>query len=225
MKKVKIFCIPGLGLDHRLFKKLSIPSAELHFIDWVKPEENEDIEAYAKRLAEDLKNEEPFSLLGVSLGGIMSIEIARLLKVEKLFLISTVKNSSEKPKYMSWLDKLPSRNQTAARFAIDASIALKPFYDNADEEGNRLFHDMIKSADIDFINWGVHQIAKWNFEEEINCTYVHLHGTDDLIFPIKNIDQAITIKKGTHFMVYNQAEKISKIIETSLHTKPIEDLT
>jgi len=26
-------------------------------------------------------------------------------------------------------------------------------------------------------------------------------------------------------MVYNQAEKISKIIETSLHTKPIEDLT
>ena len=62
-----------------------------------------------KKVAEDLKNEEPFCLLGVSLGGIMSIEIARIVKVEKLFLISTVKKSSEKPKYMSWLDKLPSK--------------------------------------------------------------------------------------------------------------------
>jgi pimeloyl-ACP methyl ester carboxylesterase len=117
---------------------------------------------------------------------------------------------------MSWLDKLPQKSQTAARFGIDASIALKPFYDSADKVGNKLFHDMIKAADIQFINWGIHQIAKWDFKKEIQTPFIHIHGTNDLIFPIKNIDQATTIKNGTHFMVYNQAEKISSIIEKSI---------
>ncbi|MEX2380695.1 MAG: alpha/beta hydrolase [Vicingaceae bacterium] len=216
MSKTKVFCIPGLGLDHRLFQKLNIPNAELHFIDWKKPFSGENIQAYAKRMAEELPMDEEICLLGVSLGGMISIEIAQFRKIKKLILISTVKNQSEMPKYMNWLDKLPTNSQTAARFGIDASIALKPFYDNADKKGNELFHQMLKDADIDFINWAIHQVARWKFEEEIQTPFIHIHGTNDLIFPIKNIDRAITIKNGTHFMVYNQGEKISKIIEESL---------
>lgn len=216
MSKTKIYCIPGLGLDDRLFQKLKIPNAELHFLNWKKPLIDENIHAYAKRMAEEIPDDENICLLGVSLGGIMSIEIAQFRKVKKLILISTVKNQDEMPKYMSWLDKLPKSSQTAARFGIDASIALKPFYDNADKIGNKLFHDMIKGADIEFINWGIHQIAKWKFKKEIQVPFIHIHGTNDLIFPIKNIDQAVTIKNGTHFMVYNQAEKISSIIEKSI---------
>lgn len=216
MSKTKIYCIPGLGLDDRLFQKLNIPNAELHFLNWKKPLNDENIQAYAKRLARVLPDDENLCLLGVSLGGIVAIEIAQLRKIKKLFLISTVKNQDEMPKYMSWLDKLPQKSQTAARFGIDASIALKPFYDNADKQGNKLFHDMIKAADIEFINWGIHQIAKWKFLGDIHTPFLHIHGTNDLIFPIKNIDQAITIKDGTHFMVYNQADKISKLISESL---------
>ncbi len=35
--------------------------------------------------------------MGMSLGGILAIEISRIKKVESLFLISTVKNKSEVP--------------------------------------------------------------------------------------------------------------------------------
>jgi pimeloyl-ACP methyl ester carboxylesterase len=212
-----IYCIPGLGLDHRLFKKLEIPNAELKFIDWIEPKTGENISSYAERLAQTIPSDENISLLGVSLGGIISIEIARIRNINKLYLISTVKNKSEMPVYMSWLERLPRRSKNATKFALEASIALKPFYDKADKEGNELFHKMVKAASLDFINWGIQEIAKWNFEGDLPTDFLHLHGTDDLIFPIKNIDQAITIKRGTHYMVYNDAEKISKIINSDLN--------
>jgi len=215
-KKVKIFCIPGLGLDRRLFKKLNIPEAQLHFLDWIKAEEKESLKAYAKRLSDQLPTDEAISLLGVSLGGIVSIEIAQIRKIEKLFLISTVKNKSEMPGYMSWLNHLPTKNDTAARLGIDATIMLKPYYDNADSSGNKLFQEMMKSADIDFVNWGIHQVAQWKFKKELQIPFLHIHGTNDLIFPIKNIDEAVTIKGGSHFTVYNEAEKISKIISREI---------
>ncbi len=215
-KKIPLYCIPGLGLDHRLFGKLNLPSAELHPIDWIKPEGKETIKDYAKRLASVIPEDEEVSLLGVSLGGIMSIEIAQIRKVKKLYLISTVKSAAEMPKYMAWLDRLPEQSKTAAKFAIEASITLKPFYDRATAEGNELFHKMVRSANIDFINWGVKAIAKWKGIEALETPFLHLHGTEDLVFPIKNIDQALTIKGGTHYTIYNEAEKISNIVEKDL---------
>ena len=215
-EKIKLYCIPGLGLDHRLFNKLNLPSLELRPIDWIQPLEKESIKAYAKRLANEIPEDEEIYILGVSLGGIMSIEIAEIRKVKKLYLISTVKNAGEMPKYMAWLDRLPEQSKTAAKFAIEASIALKPFYDKASPEGNELFHKMVKSANIDFINWGVKAIAKWKGIEALETPFLHLHGTEDLVFPIKNIDQALTLKGGTHYTIYNEAEKISKLIEKDL---------
>jgi len=221
-KKVKIFCIPGLGLDHRLFKKLNIPEAELHFLDWIKAEEEESLKAYAKRFAKQLPADEPISILGVSLGGIVSIEIAQIRKIKKLFLISTIKNKNEMPGYMSWLNHLPTNNGTAARLGIDATIRLKPYYDNADSSGNKLFQEMMKSADIDFVNWGIHQVAQWKFKKEIQTPFLHIHGTNDLIFPIKNIDEAVTIKGGSHFTIYNEAEKISKLISREIQRNTLQ---
>ncbi|MEQ8908956.1 MAG: alpha/beta hydrolase [Vicingaceae bacterium] len=212
-----VYCIPGLGLDHRLFELLELPNAKIVALDWIEPLEEETIADYAKRFAEEkIPVEESTYLLGVSLGGIMSVEIARFRNIKKLYLISTLKNSSERPKYMAWLDKLPNQSKNAARFAIEASIALKPFYDKASQAGNELFHKMVKSASIDFINWGIRAIARWSFEDEVTTPYLHLHGTEDLVFPIKNIDHAVTIKGGTHFMIHNDAAKISKLIEQDL---------
>lgn len=217
-KEAIIYCIPGLGLDHRLFELLKIKNAKLVTLDWIEPLPNESISEYAYRFAkEKIIDGENIYLLGVSLGGIMSVEISRFRKIKKLYLISTVKRSTEMPKYMAWLDKVPTQSKTAAKFAIEASINLKPFYDKASKAGNELFHKMVKTASIDFINWGIHAIARWKLNEELTSPFLHLHGTDDLVFPIKNIDQALTIKGGTHFMIHNNAQKISSIITNDLN--------
>ncbi len=210
-----IYCIPGLGLDHRLFSKLSIEGAELKFLDYMQPIEKESISDYAKRLADKIEDD-TFSILGMSLGGILAVEISRIKKVEHLFLISTVKNKSEVPSIFKYMDLLPTKNKTASKLAIDASVAFKPYYDKSDEAGNKLFEAMIHAASHEQLAWGVKEIAAWKFDEKLECPFYHIHGTADLIFPIKNIDQAETLKGATHYMMYNNAAEVSKRIEARI---------
>ncbi len=210
-----IYCIPGLGLDHRLFEKLSISGVELKFIDYIEPLSDEPITAYAQRLSEKIEDT-TFSILGMSLGGILAVEISRIKKVESLFLISTVKNKSEVPNIFKYMDLLPTKNKIASKLAIDASVAFKPYYDKSDAAGNKLFDAMIRSASVELLAWGIQEIANWKFNEEINCPFYHVHGTADLIFPIKNIDKAETVKGATHYMLYNNADDISKRIEARI---------
>lgn len=210
-----IYCIPGLGLDHRLFSKLSIEGVELKFLDYIQPINEESISEYAKRLTDKIEDD-TFSILGMSLGGMLAVEISRIKKVEHLFLISTVKNKSEVPSIFKYMDLLPTKNKTASKLAIDASVAFKPYYDKSDEAGNKLFEAMIHAASHELLAWGVKEIAAWKFNDKLECPFYHIHGTADLIFPIKNIDQAETLKGATHYMVYNNAAEISKRIEARI---------
>ena len=216
MSKEIVYCIPGLGLDHRVFKKLELSQFELRFLDWIPAKKEETMAAYAKRLADKIEASS-FSLLGVSLGGIAAIEISKLKKVNRLILISTIKHQDELPLYLKWMNKFSTNKVGAAKFGMELSIALKPFYDKADKQGNELFQEMVRNASPAFINWGVRVISQWENNAPLETQYLHLHGTDDLVFPIKNIDNAITIKGGTHFMIYNDAEKISKRIVENLN--------
>ena len=206
-----MYCIPGLGLDHRVFEKLELPDFELRFLDWIPAKTEESMPAYAKRLINGIETNS-FSLLGVSLGGIAAIEISKLKKVNRLILISTIKHQDELPVYLKWMNKFPANQVGAAKVGMELSMALKPFYDKANKKGNELFQKMVRDSSPQFINWGVRVISQWEIKDAIETPYLHLHGTEDLVFPIKNIDNATTVKGGTHFMIYNDAKKISKRI-------------
>jgi len=45
---------------------------------------------------------------------------------------------------------------------------------------------------------------------------IHIHGSQDKVIPIKNIQNPTVIKGGGHFMVYNMANEVSQIINKSL---------
>lgn len=215
MKTEIIYCLPGLGLNEKVFSKLKIPSAQLKFIKYVEAEKEETLQSYAAKINEQIVDEE-FSLLGMSLGGILSIEISRIRKVKKLYLISTIKNKLERPSFLKVLDKIPNSSTTAAKWAISASVKLKPYYDNSDEEGLNLFKEMMEECSLGFISWGWRVVSNWEFNQSFSTPFYHLHGTADLVFPIKHIDQAETLKGGTHYMIYNNADEISTRIENSL---------
>ncbi len=215
-KKV-IYCIPGLAQDERIFQKLKIKDAELRFLNWEKADPKDDIPAYAAKLAKRIDPQlDEVYLLGISLGGIMSIEIADLMPIKKCILISTVKNKNELPATFEWMGKLPMKTNSIAKFVIDSQIFFKPFLDKTDKEGLKLFNAMLKSADLDFIRWAWNHLPNWKYNKKVKAPFVHFHGTHDLIFPIKNIDQAITLKGGTHYTIYNEAKKLNQLIELYL---------
>jgi len=78
-----------------------------------------------------------------------------------------------------------------------------------------LIEEMLKDINVEFNEWAVDQVIHWN-NETIPENIVHIHGTDDKIFPDYYVKDAILIKGGTHFMVVNRAKEISKILRKEL---------
>ncbi len=85
------YFISGMAADERLFKEIMLPSAyKLQFLSWITPLCKESLSNYASRLANKIDRTEPFILIGLSMGGMMAVEIAKTLHPEKIILISSV---------------------------------------------------------------------------------------------------------------------------------------
>jgi len=66
-----------------------------------------------------------------------------------------------------------------------------------------------------YLKWSIKNVLKWK-QNEPSKNLIHIHGTDDSVFPIKHIKNAIEIPGGTHAMILNKAKIISEIINQSL---------
>src|SRR5205814_5443257 len=96
----KIYCISGLGADEKAFAKLHVQGYQLVHLPWLIPVKDETIDEYAERMSRNITDHNPV-IMGLSFGGIMGIEIAKkLIAVEKVILISSVKSFKEIPAWM-----------------------------------------------------------------------------------------------------------------------------
>ncbi|NJK98143.1 MAG: alpha/beta hydrolase [Bacteroidales bacterium] len=96
-----IYYISGLGADHRVFEFLNIPFPYKHII-WVKPDKNDTLASYSLRLLPQINTSEDVILAGVSFGGMICQEIAKLIPCSKVIIISSIKS----PQEMHWQLKL-----------------------------------------------------------------------------------------------------------------------
>src|SRR5436190_24391081 len=99
MKHIIFF--PGLGSDERLFRYIDLNGSRKQFIKWLKPVKNETLQSYLLKIKEQITIDEPPVVVGVSLGGIMAMELRELMPVEKTIIISSVKMRAEMPAVLS----------------------------------------------------------------------------------------------------------------------------
>ena len=93
-----IYLIPGLATDRRIFKNLinELKNYNLVFLEHL-PVKNleESLSQYALRVIQHQKYFDVDSvLIGMSLGGLIAIEMAKILDFKKVFLISTIKHKT-----------------------------------------------------------------------------------------------------------------------------------
>ena len=217
MKKIPIYFMPGLAAGPEIFKKLTLNKEKytFHYLKWIKPlDVEEKIDNYALRLSAKITEENPV-LVGVSFGGIMVQELAKFLNPRKVIIISSVKSP----------DELPQRFRFAKFTKIYKLFPIKVIENFEDYTKYFLGKTLKKKADLykkylyvrskESLKWSIYNIIKWEQIKPIE-NIIHIHGSADTVFPIKNIKNAIEIKEGTHIMILTKAKKISKIIDKVL---------
>ena len=83
------------------------------------------------------------------------------------------------------------------------------------ETETALFEVMLQEADINMVRWGIRQVLGWK-QASTSANSIHIHGSNDRLFPIKYIPVNHTIHKGEHFMIIQQRETTSALLQSIL---------
>src|ERR1044071_2262482 len=98
--KMKVYFISGLAADERVFRHINLPEQyEAVHLAWLAPLPHESLPHYARRFSGRINGDEKFCLIGLSFGGMIAVEIARILRPEKLILISSISCPAHLPSY------------------------------------------------------------------------------------------------------------------------------
>ena len=217
MEKTPIYFMPGLAASPKIFENLAfdLNRYTLHYLNWIAPQTpDEDISSYVCRLSAQIKEKNPV-LIGVSFGGIIVQELASYVHPKKVIIISSVKHQDELPKRFK-LAKLTKIYKVFPTKVIENfENYLGFFIGKGLKKRADLYKKYLSIRSKEYLQWSIASIIKWQQTIPIK-NIVHIHGTNDAVFPIKNIQNTIQVKGGTHIMVLTKAKKISKIIDTVL---------
>jgi pimeloyl-ACP methyl ester carboxylesterase len=206
-----IYCISGFGADERVFTELNFGNNKVHFIPWLIPEKKEIIASYAKRMSENIHHDNPV-LVGLSFGGMMCIEIAKIIETQNVIIISSIKSFQEVPGWM----RLSGKTQLNKIFPLRSFRLFEPIQNyNLGIENKtelQLVREYRKNIGQPYTNWAINQILNWkNDWQPVNL--IHIHGNNDHIFPIKNIKVDYVVPGGGHFMIMNKAKEVNEILK------------
>ena len=214
MVKTHVYFVPGLAANTKIFEHISLPEndVELHFIDWLLPTSiNESIEEYAARMCKAIKHENPI-LVGVSFGGIMVQEMSKIIYCKKVIIISSIKSNKELPKRLKLAQITGIYKLFPSEIIANIESYEHYFFNDYLKKRAELYKIYLCIRDKKYLQWSIYNVLHWQQKEPLKNT-IHIHGSDDEVFPAKHIKNYIKIDKGTHIMILNKAKTISKILE------------
>jgi pimeloyl-ACP methyl ester carboxylesterase len=215
MNKI-IYLISGLGADERLFAKLDLGDAETRFIHWIEPLKNESLPSYAARLSQQITTEKP-TILGLSFGGMLAVEIAKIVDCQQVIIISSAKSHLEIPLLYRLAGKLYLHKLVPFQFLRRFTGLTNWVFGMATVEERNLLQSTLANIDPKFLKWAVDAILRWRNTIRIK-NWVHIHGTKDRVLPpspqesLRTVKIDFAVKDGKHLMIYSKAAEINAIL-------------
>lgn len=201
MSKIQVYFMPGLAASPKIFERIFLPSDqfEVHYLEWFLPNKNENLESYAKRMTAEIKEENPV-LIGVSFGGILVQEIAKIIPVRKTIIISSVKCRQEFPRRMKWARKTKAYKLIPTSMFSNVEFLMKYNLSEKMKWRLELYKMYLSVNDKKYLDWAIEHVLIWN-RKVVDEKVIHIHGDNDHVFPIKYIKNCILVKGGTHAMI------------------------
>jgi pimeloyl-ACP methyl ester carboxylesterase len=209
-----IYAIPGLGTTKELYRGIFIPNYEVKVLNWPDPKTNYTLKEYATKFIEQIDTSDPVNLMGVSFGGMLCSEIAELIEVKKVILISSCKDISEFPFLLKVLKILPVHKLVPDKFVRFLAGTKRRFL-GFERSFDKIFFDMIQQMPPGYFYCCINYIVQWD-KNVSKSSFIRIHGTADKLLPCRN-EEFNLVKGGTHAMVLTKANEINAILNIELN--------
>lgn len=215
---MKLYAFSGLGADHRVYHSTNL-NAELEVVPWLPPENNESLENYAQRLAETIDAKEDYGLIGMSFGGMIVMEIAKILHPTFTVVVSTSTTKYELPYALRIIGKTGIIPHIPSLFFTPPKPVMRYFFSTPKQT---VLNDIVDDSDPVFTRWAVNAIANWK-NTQVPKNLFRIHGSNDRLLPKYSASHTHVIQGGGHFMIVDRAQEVSNLINqhiTSQIKKP-----
>lgn len=204
---MKVYGIGGLGVDERVFSELTL-NFEITPLKWIDPVPKETIQEYTARLAEQIDTKEPFAIIGISFGGMIALELSRILNPEKIVLISSATSKADIPLVFRILGKAGLLNLIPNFLMKPPQFLVNYFFGVTEPKFKKKLKQVLADTNINFLRWATNQITRWdNSERPTNM--LRIHGSSDRLLNFNKEEEVTVISNGGHFMIMDRADEIS----------------
>ena len=217
---MNVYFISGLGADRRVFKYIRVPEGfTIHYVEWAAPGKDETLADYALRLTEQIDITQPFILVGLSLGGIMAVEIAKKFAPVATILISSIPVSARMPRYFYLGRSLRLIDILPISFFKRAALMKRVFSPETSDD-KELVRQLIRDSDAGFMRWAMRAVLKWK-NDYIPQPLWQIHGGRDLIFPVRlakpnTASPSRLISGAGHLLVMTHAQEVNALLQEVL---------
>lgn len=208
-----IYLLPGMTPNFPIYARLQplLPNATI--VDFIPPRPRESLISYAHRLALDIP---PRSfVVGVSFGGILALEISRIVRPLGCILISTIKHPAELPPWFRMGRFLGVGTCSPALRSIGRLATLMP---KRLRTASTLRATKLAGTAGQWHRWATTAVIDWSRCRQKpgprieSCPVLQIHGTKDTTFPIRFIQPDIRVHSGTHSIALTHPQELADSI-------------
>lgn len=205
------YLIPGLGADERVFQNLlPLLDGEAHVVYWLTPEPTETLPHYVARIAQAVPPDQPCFVVGVSFGGVVALEIARLRPRARAVLVSSIPDADALPRLLRVI-----RATRVYKLVPPQLLKLFPragqwYFGVNNGEEYQVFKQILKDMEPAYTRWAIDRLLHWDSTNVGRS--IQILGSHDRVFPPGPTPVEYLIPGGTHFMILSHAPEISRIL-------------
>lgn len=216
VSKPTLHFIPGLGADKRVFTRLEIDdSFNKTDAEWIQPFKEEPLPDYCRRMIETYNIKPGDILIGLSFGGMVSVEINKIVKMKKLILLSSTSTRQGMSAMIRWGGRV-GLTKCLPKSQLNKPNRFNYYVFGAETKDEKEKIDMmIREGDANLNLWSLIQLATWQNNEKPEHT-VMITGARDHVFPVKRSNPDFVVEGATHLMVYTHARQVTSLVNKVL---------
>lgn len=200
-----IYLLPGMTGEYPVYSRLTPLLRNASIVNYIAPRHNESLTAYAERMAVQFPPR--CFIAGVSFGGILALEISRIVQPAGCILISSITNSNQFPPRLRVWRSLGGRNSARILNMVGGAAALVP---KSFRTGSTMRAIKLSGAAGAWHRWATSAVLNWNPKPKPMPTpLLHIHGDADTTFPVRYTKPDVVVPNGRH------ALPISHPVETA----------
>jgi pimeloyl-ACP methyl ester carboxylesterase len=196
-----IHALPGMGADHRMFPHPWNRLPGFSAYDWPRHRGERKLSDVALRVCEEHRIADGDTVVGASLGGMIACEIAKIRKLNTVYLVGSAIRHDEVSRWLTVLlplvDLAPIEWLRFSAGRIPADMA-----------------QMFATVEPSFVRCMCQAIFEWEGLGLAPVRYVRIHGRRDLVIPPPtHVD--LLLDDGGHLISMTHAKQCAQFIEAN----------